>query len=371
VPIGKNASRSRLARLAGALAGCLIAASLLIGLQPARADRLQAARARLAALERQIQRQEAAVTGQHQRLDDLAVRIARLQGDLQATQAELASTQQQLVQVQATYEGLRDRLGSVTRTAYEQGPLAPVEALLRATSLSDLMTRAQYLNDVQQANAETATAVGNHAARLAAMRDALQALASKEVGQSVQLESHRAALRLGLLEQQDQLRRLNSERRSASKLVHKLSMPVNPAITGAGATFGDWAGLLLSRLGAPGCQENLVAVVSWEAAEGTAAAYNPLATTHDVPGATVFNSAGVKNYPSLEVGVHATIDTLEWGATTHGYGAIVFDLKNCARAETTAMAINASDWCRGCAGGMYVINVVPLVRADFEAFAGG
>jgi peptidoglycan hydrolase CwlO-like protein len=369
VPTTQDRVEPRLTHRAAALAGCLIVASLLVT-APARADRLQAARDRLGSLERQIQTQEAAIAAQHQHLDDLAVRIARVEGDLQQTQAQLASTQQQLVQVQATYESVRDRLGSVTRTAYEQGPLAPVEALLGATSISDLMVRSQYLNDVQQANADVVSAVGKQAGRLATTRDALETLASREVGQSVQLESHRAALRLGFLEQQRQLGRLNAQRRSASRLVHELSLPPDTSITGAGDTFGDWAALLLSRLGAPTCQENLIAVVSWEVAEGTAAAFNPLATTHYMPGATVFNSAGVKNYPSLEVGVQATIDTLEWGATTHGYGSIVYDLQHCAQAESTAMAINASDWCHGCAGGMYVVNVVPLVRADYASFAG-
>jgi hypothetical protein len=35
---------------------------------------------------------------------------------------------------------------------------------------------------------------------------------------------------------------------------------------------------------------------------------------------------------------------------------------------TTARAINASSWCPGCTGGMYVLNVVPHVDADLSTY---
>ncbi len=43
------------------------------------------------------------------------------------------------------------------------------------------------------------------------------------------------------------------------------------------------------------------------------AAFNPLATTEDAPGATDYNAAGVKNYPSLAAGFAATLATLTNG----------------------------------------------------------
>jgi len=172
-----------------------------------------------------------------------------------------------------------------------------------------------------------------------------------------------------LLAQNDQLAQLSDARTDAAQLVRRLGITADPNVTGAGVSFGRWAELLLSRLGAPICQDNLIAVVAWESAEGTAAAYNPLATTHDFPGATDFNSVGVKNYPSRGDGIQATIDTLVLGSPTYGYGAVLASLSTCAPAESTGAAINASSWCRGCAGGLYVVNVVPLVRADYERFA--
>ena len=130
-------------------------------------------------------------------------------------------------------------------------------------------------------------------------------------------------------------------------------------------TWPQWAALLLDHLDAPRCANNLIVVVAWEQQEGTSAGWNPLATTFSMPGATTYNSAGVRNYPSLESGLQATLLTLQNGALLHGYGAIVQDLKACADPVATARAINASDWCRGCSGGEYVLGVLPAVIAAY------
>ena len=51
----------------------------------------------------------------------------------------------------------------------------------------------------------------------------------------------------------------------------------------------------------------------WIPREGTKAANNPLATTQSEPGATNFNSIGVKNYPTAALGIQATVKTLTNG----------------------------------------------------------
>jgi len=312
-------------RLGLLIAGFLLASYLIA--EPAGAGNLESARAKLASLERQIERQEAAIAQQHERLDAMAGDLARVQAALQETQARLATSQQRLADARARYEASRDRLQGVTRTAYEQGPLAPVEALLGATSLTDLLDRYQYLNSIQVANAEVADGVADEAAGLSAATRELDVLASRQTGQSVQLQSHQAALRDGLLDQQRQLAQLNAQRRKAAQLVQRFSLRADPEVTGAGETFGNWATLLLSKLGAPQCQDNLTALVAWQVAEGTAAAYNPLATTHYMPGSTAFNPIGVRNFSSLEVGLQATVETLQLPVSSYGYGAILYDLR--------------------------------------------
>jgi len=143
-----------------------------------------------------------------------------------------------------------------------------------------------------------------------------------------------------------------------------------PAVTvpGGPPTFDSWARLFLRRIGAPACGDNLAAVVAWETAESTSAAFNPLATTRTSPGSTAMNGVGVQNFASLDQGLWATADTLASGAS--GYGDIVAALQACAPADATVAAINASAWCAGCAGGAYVADMLTLVRADYPAYAG-
>jgi peptidoglycan hydrolase CwlO-like protein len=362
-------THGRSLRPASSVFAALVVVALLAG-TPAHASKLQGARERLASLERKIERQEAAIEAQHERIAAMEVSLAKVRATQRVTASQLLAAQRRLVETQAEYEALRERLATTVRTIYEQGPLAPVEAVLGATSFADLADRLAYIDSVQAWNTTVANAVADRAATLRKRRNDLDSLARKQSAQAIRIQSHEATLLAGLLDQQQQLADLSAARRKAARLVRLLSLPPDSGLTGAGTTFGHWAHLLLAKLGAPACRDNLVVVVAWEASEGTAAAYNPLATTHDFPGATDFNSVGVKNYPSLEAGLQATIETLQLGATTWGYGAIVTDLHSCAPAESTAISINASAWCRGCAGGEYVTGVVPLVEADYARFAG-
>ena len=137
----------------------------------------------------------------------------------------------------------------------------------------------------------------------------------------------------------------------------------------APVTYAGWAEAFLRHLGAPACDENRLIVVTWETAESTAASFNPLATTRDMPEATDMNSVGVKHYASLRQGLDASRDTLLLGAESYLYGDIVDSLRACASAEVTARAINASAWCRGCVGGAYITGLLPIVRASYDEHA--
>lgn len=70
---------------------------------------------------------------------------------------------------------------------------------------------------------------------------------------------------------------------------------------------------LLQFLGAPLTKDNVNFLRAWSKKENTKATNNPLATTWDMrsKGATLFNSAGVQNYPSESVGIAATGQTIK------------------------------------------------------------
>ncbi len=127
---------------------------------------------------------------------------------------------------------------------------------------------------------------------------------------------------------------------------------------------GTWARLFLTTIGAPTCGDNVIVMLAWQAQESTTARFNPLATTHDEPGATQFNPIGVRNYTTVAQGLEAARATLELPVTAYGYAPILTSLRACSAAETTAWYINASAWCRGCTGGAYITALIPIVRAN-------
>lgn len=135
-------------------------------------------------------------------------------------------------------------------------------------------------------------------------------------------------------------------------------------------TYEQWAIAFLDEVNAPNCESNRIAMLAWEANEGTAAVFNPLATTYFLKGSTKFNSVGVRNYLSLAQGVKAQRLTLEKGSKSYDYGPILDKLDACAPPLATAKAIRASSWCSGCSSGQYVTGLIDDVRNGYKTYAG-
>jgi hypothetical protein len=84
-----------------------------------------------------------------------------------------------------------------------------------------------------------------------------------------------------------------------------------------------WRFRLLRAIHGSGYRANRRLLKAWARAEGGTARYNPLNTTEPWPGATDYNSAGVKNYPTGAAGIAATAATLVNGH----YDGIVADFR--------------------------------------------
>jgi hypothetical protein len=81
---------------------------------------------------------------------------------------------------------------------------------------------------------------------------------------------------------------------------------------------------VLQCLGAEPTKGNMSFMYAWRQSEGGKATFNPLNTTKNMPGSTIYNNHNVKNYQSMEDGVRATCETLKLGY----YSDIVDGLKN-------------------------------------------
>jgi hypothetical protein len=87
-------------------------------------------------------------------------------------------------------------------------------------------------------------------------------------------------------------------------------------------TRQEWAQGFIAFAGWAESQEKTKALVAQASRENTGAANNPLATTEPAPGATIYNSAGVRNYPSLQSGFAATLATFRNGYYPHLLGIL-------------------------------------------------
>ena len=121
-----------------------------------------------------------------------------------------------------------------------------------------------------------------------------------------------------------------------------------PASTGAlnkaGVDPVQWAKDFLAKINMPITSENVRAVKAWEQAEGTAARFNPLATTQGgFAGSTNFNSVGVKNFASYQDGIDANAKVIQNGL----YPNILTALRKGDSAAAVADAIKHSPWGTG------------------------
>jgi peptidoglycan hydrolase CwlO-like protein len=302
------------------------------------------------------------------RILGLAADLHRVRATLDRAQARLVGAQRALVDAQAALDEVRARLAERARSAFiTMGPATSAAYLLGAESFADLMDRTSMLGRFQEADAELAAEVRTRTAGLGRAVDDLGAAAAERVHLLARLERRRSELLAAFTAQQEELARLAGVRAEVSARVHRIERRI--ALRSGALPFGDWAARFLDLIGAPACRDNLIVMVAWQANEFTEARWNPLATTHRMPGSTSFNHVGVQDFRSLTQGLRATEETLTGGADSYGYAAILQGLGSCAGAEVTAEAIRASAWCRGCSLGGYVVDLIPLVRGYLEGYA--
>jgi peptidoglycan hydrolase CwlO-like protein len=362
---------SRCARLP--LVAALLTATLVASLaQPARAgtaEELNAAKRRLGFLQNRIERAERRVARLQDRIVIMAKGLRREEERFERSRLRLIRARLEAEAVRSDLAVIEQRLADRAFSALYAGSATSMELVLEANSWANVMDRMEFLTQLQIADGELVKDVRAKAAELEMHRQGLERMVDAQARRLSRLDAKRQDLLRTLVKQQRALREIVVARKEAERLVDRLRLRLARDFGGASAPFGMWAELFLAKLGAPVCQENLVAVVAWQVAEYTSARWNPLATTLPMPGSWGFNGVGVQNYVSLNQGLEASELTLMRGYSSFGYGPIVVSLRTCADASVTAQAINASLWCRGCAGGGYVTSLIPVVRAYFDRYA--
>jgi hypothetical protein len=367
--------RTLLHAIAGPLALVLLAGTAAAAPSDTKLE-ISDAQRHLAALEAQISAAQAHVLAVQASMNTLAAKVGTSRRLYEGIQARLKATGIQRAQVQARYQAIRTAIGNAAADAYRRGPGYGFEALMELDSLTDATYVLGYTNAITRHNSELAAQAQMLAAEL--KKRALQEsdLMSRSGRALDRLKAAQSALTRSFVEEQVRLADLAHARAQVGSILIRLRAQLRAEEIAAAEealrhgtpmSFGKWASYFLQKIHAPVARNNLVVMVAWEAAEYTTARWNPLATTYPMPGSSTFNSSRVRNYSSLAQGLEATRRTLR--ESGDGYEAILADLARDAESMTTAKAINASRWCRGCANGGYVVDLIASVEQYYDHYA--
>ena len=337
---------------------------------------LEIAERRATELGEMIEREEGRARSLQSQMRTLSAQVGREQGGLDDLRDDLRKTDTQIKDTKAELQQLRDDLRARARAVYMRGPVQMIGVLLGAEDIGDFIGRMGYASQLARRDGQLMGEARAAQAKLRVQLDRQERLEREQASKVSGLRSRQNRITDVFARQMAVMSDLAELRGEALHLVDEIAGRLARGeveslrrVAGRGMTigYGEWARLLLVALGAPVIRDNLVAVVSWEAAEGTPATWNPLATTINMPDSTIYNSHGVRNYRSKEQGIEASVMTLR--RPGHGYEDIVTSLRAGREAMETGRAINRSDWCRGCAGGTYVIGYIPAVERYYERYA--
>ena len=289
------------------------------------------AKAEMASLQTDLQVVGQQVVEAQQRLDEVNQRLLRSRIDLRRAENEL--------------ELRREVLANRAAAMYKQGDLDWLDLLSTIQSFADIDT----LRSLQRAIADQDRRTEDDAQRLAREARRLERRVESDHEDAVAAEQ----------EVQNQRIELDQKLAERSAILQDVTARIKKILAsgGLGAALAmardgqftqlTWARALLVAMRLPVTADNVAAVTAWEMAEGghwyNTAYYNPLNTTQSMPGATVFNSVGVKAYTSWRQGLEATVKTLRNGY----YGSIIEALRRGTDSTAVAAAVGASPWGTG------------------------
>ena len=219
--------RSSTRPLAAALAAALLALGLFSS--PVLADsaatkkQLDADKAKLSALQKDIAAEQATVNTLQQQADDLATQIGRVQDDIAQTQFRIVKKETQIDDAQAELLGAQSQLDHRAWVAYENGPGTSLDFLLGATSLADLSARLEIVDHVAQSDQDLVAQVQGIQNRLLARKGELTSLEHTLRARQKDLQGQEADLQASLQQEQGALSSLNADQSSLTSLISTLT----------------------------------------------------------------------------------------------------------------------------------------------------
>jgi peptidoglycan hydrolase CwlO-like protein len=260
---------------------------------------------------------------------------------LDEVNAQLVSARRDLARKRMELDEQRTLVAGRMKTMYKAGEYTWLDVVTSASSLAEAETVMEFLRRISLQDRHEETDLQRLTGQARKLEHDVEADRKKAVTAQMDLDDQRAQLEAKIAQRATVLKDL------VTRIKKILSAPLLLMKAGGKVTQVTWAQAVLKSLGMPITADNVAAVVAWEMAEGghwyNTAYYNPLNTTQSMPGATVFNSVGVKAYTSWKQGLDATVITLHNGY----YGGILEALSRGNDAQAVADAVAASPWGTG------------------------
>ena len=260
---------------------------------------------------------------------------------LDEANVRLIEARRQLDRSRTALDGQRQLVSNRMVMMYKTGEYTWLDVVADSSGLTDAETVLDFLRRISELDQHEETKLQRLTAEARRLERAVEDERRQAVAAQGEIDAQRAAMDQMIAERTGLLKDV------VAQIKKILSAPELLMKAGGKVTQITWAQAFLKRLGMPMTADNVAAMVAWEMAEGghwyNTAYFNPLNTTQSMPGATVFNSVGVKAYKSWAQGLEATVITINNGY----YGSILAALKAGNDGQAVAAAVAASPWGTG------------------------
>ncbi len=295
----------------------------------------------LAALQKEARRTRAQMEQLNAEMQVVTQKWEAARQRLDEVNATLVQARRQLARSRTELDRQRALVAGRMRTMYKTGDFTWLDIVTSASSLADAETVLDFLRKISLQDRHEETDLQRLTGLARRDEHAVEADRQQAVQAQAEVENQRFAVDQKIAERAALLKDV------VARIKKILSAPELLMKAGGKITQVTWAQAFLKSLGVPLTADNVAAIVAWEMAEGghwyNTAYYNPLNTTQSMPGATVFNSVGVKAYTSWLQGLKASVITIRNGY----YGGILDALRRGNDAQAVADAVAASPWGTG------------------------
>jgi peptidoglycan hydrolase CwlO-like protein len=260
---------------------------------------------------------------------------------LEEVNVRLVEARRELDRSRAALDEQRRLVSSRMITMYKTGEYTWLDLLADSSSLADAETVLDSLRRISQLDRHEESELQRLTGEARHLEHTVEGDRREALAAQAEIDAQRVAMDEKIAQRGALLKDV------VAKIKKILSAPELLMKAGGKVTQITWAQAFIKSLGMPMTADNVAAIVAWEMAEGghwyNTAYYNPLNTTQSMPGATIFNSVGVKAYTSWAQGLKATVITIRNGF----YEGILAALRAGNDAQAVAAAVAASPWGTG------------------------